>query len=82
MGKMWSASEARAKFSDVLDNASSGQIVQIERQSDGAEFVLMSRDLFMSSRPSLAHFLAKLDTGLSEEQTDVWLETMREVRGL
>ncbi len=81
MPKKWSASEARANFSDLLDAASAGNIVQIDRQSDGAGFVLISRELFMSSRPSLARYLADLDTGLSEADSEEWLQAMAEARG-
>ena len=70
MTKRWSASEAQANFSDLLDNASAGQIVQIDRQSDGAEFVLISRDLLMSTRPRLAQYLVGLDTGQSDQKRD------------
>lgn len=81
MPRPWSASEARAKFSNLLDEAAVGQIIQIERQSDGAEFVLISKDLFMASRPSLAQYLADLDTGLDEAESEEWLESMREAQG-
>ena len=81
MTKRWSASEARANLSDLLDNASAGQIVQIDRLSDGAEFVLISRELFMSSRPGLARYLADLDTGLTEKESEEWLHAMAEARG-
>ena len=81
MSRQWSASEARANFSNLLDDAAVGQIIRIERQSDGAEFILVSKELFLSSRPSLAQYLADLDTGLSEEESEEWVQAMRDAQG-
>ena len=81
MSRQWSSSEARANFSNLLDDAAVGQIVQIARKSDGAEFVLVSKELFLSSRPGLAQYLADLDTGLDEEGSEQWLQAMREAQG-
>ncbi len=81
MSKQWSSSEARANFSSLLDDAAIGQIVQIDRQSDGAEFVLLSKELFISSRPRLAQYLADLDTGLDDAESEQWLQAMRNAQG-
>ncbi|HIJ61188.1 MAG TPA: hypothetical protein HPQ04_00705 [Rhodospirillaceae bacterium] len=81
MSRQWSSSEARANFSNLLNDAAVGQIIQIERQSDGAEFVLVSKELFLSSRPSLAQYLADLDTGLGEDDSEQWLQAMRDAQG-
>jgi len=81
MSRHWSASEARANFSNLLDDAAVGQVIQIERQSDGTEFVLLSKNLFLSSRPSLARYLADLDTGLDDEESAQWLQAMRDAQG-
>ena len=81
MPRTWSASDARANFSTLLDEAAAGQIQRIARQRDGAEFVLVSKQLFMSRRPSLAEHLANLDTGLDDEESEAWLQTMRDAQG-
>jgi hypothetical protein len=81
MPKSWSVSDARANFSTLLDDAAAGQIQQIERQRDGAEFVLISKQLFLASRPKLAQYLAELDTGLTENESEEWLEVMRIAQG-
>jgi prevent-host-death family protein len=80
MSKVWSATDARANFADLLNEAAAGQIQQIERR-DGAEFVLVSKRLFMASRPSLAEYLANLDTGIDEKQSAEWLEAMQDAQG-
>ena len=81
MPRSWSASDARANFSTLLDDAAAGQIQQIERQRDGAEFILVSKQLFMASRPSLAQYLAELDAGLTEKDSEEWLQVMRTAQG-
>ncbi len=81
MPRSWSASDARANFSTLLDDAAAGQIQQIERQRDGAEFILVSKQLFMASRPNLAQYLAELDTGLTGDEAEEWLEVMRTAQG-
>ncbi len=80
MSKVWSATDARAHFADLLNQAAAGEIQQIERR-DGAKFVLVSQALFVASRPSLAAYLAGLDTGLDETQSVAWLEAMRDAQG-
>lgn len=80
MSKVWSATDARANFADLLNEAAAGQIQQIERR-DGAKFVLVSEGLFVASRPSLADYLASLDTGLDEKQSAEWLEAMQDAQG-
>jgi hypothetical protein len=81
MLRTWSASDACANFSTLLDDAAAGQIQQIMRQRDGAEFILVSKQLFMASRPSLAQYLAELDTGLDETESEAWLQAMRTAQG-
>jgi prevent-host-death family protein len=78
--KTWSASDARANFADLLNEAASGEVQTIERR-DGSEFVLVSKQMFMTSRPSLAHYLADLDTGLNEQESEEWLQAMRDASG-
>ncbi|MFL5287593.1 MAG: type II toxin-antitoxin system prevent-host-death family antitoxin [Rhodopila sp.] len=80
MSKVWSATDARANFAELLNEAAAGQIQQIERR-DGATFVLVSKKLFVAARPSLAEYLANLDTGLDEQQSKEWLEAMRDAQG-
>jgi len=80
MSKTWSVSDARANFADLLNEAAAGQVQTIERR-DGSAFVLVSKDLFMTSRPSLAEHLANLDTGLDEQETEAWLQAMRDAQG-
>jgi len=80
MPKTWSASDARTNFAELLNEAAAGQIQTIERR-DGSEFVLISKHLFMTSRPSLAEHLANLDTGLNERESEDWLQAMRDAQG-
>jgi prevent-host-death family protein len=80
MSKIWSATEARANFAELLNEAAAGQIQQIERR-DGAEFVLVSKQLFIATRPGLAEHLADLNTGLDEQQSEAWLQAMRDAQG-
>jgi prevent-host-death family protein len=80
MSKIWSVSDARANFADLLNEAAAGQVQTIERR-DGSEFVLVSKQVFISSRPSLAQYLANLDTGLNEQESEEWLQAMRDASG-
>jgi hypothetical protein len=80
MSKIWSASDARANFASLLNDAASGQVQTIERR-DGTEFVVVAKQQFMKSRPSLAAYLADLDTGLSEQASDEWLQAMKDAQG-
>lgn len=80
MPRIWSATDARAHFSTLLDEAAAGHIQQITRR-DGAEFVLVSKRLFLSSRPGLAEALANLDSGLNEQDSEDWLQAMRDAQG-
>lgn len=78
MANTWNASDARANFSQVLEDAS----VHVQRitRRDGKTFVVMSSEQFDESRPKFAEYLASLDTGLNDHEADEFLAAMGDAK--
>lgn len=55
-GPEWHASDARHRFSEVVDAAAAGT-PQFVRRRDGQEVVVVSRDYFERTRPTLKSVL-------------------------
>jgi prevent-host-death family protein len=57
-GHYWQASEARNNFPELMKRALSGK-AQIVRHRNGEEVVVLSRQDFEATRPTLREFLLK-----------------------
>jgi len=77
MPHTWQASEARHKFTDVVDAAVSGD-PQFVRRRDGRQVVVVSLEYFEKTRPTLKSYL--LTQGFMEEGDDVFDQALREIR--
>jgi len=77
MRHMWQASEARHKFTDVVDAAVGGEPQFVTRR-DGRQVVVVSLDYFEKTRPTLKSYL--LTKGISEPADDAFDSAMREIR--
>ena len=77
MADTWQAAEARHRFSDVVDAAVEGS-PQFIRRRDGREVVLVSREYFERTKPSLKSYL--LSAGYAEAEDDAFDAAMRHVR--
>jgi prevent-host-death family protein len=74
----WQASNARLRFSQIVDAAVAGQPQFIQRR-DGTEVVVVSRDYYDKTRPNLKTvLLEERYTGAGEDEFDAIL---REIRG-
>jgi len=77
MANTWQAAEARHRFSEVVDAAVAGA-PQVIRRRDGREVVVVSREYFERTKPSLK--TALLTHGYAGEAEDAFDRALREVR--
>ena len=77
MTRTWQASDARHKFSDVIDAAVGGE-PQFVKRRDGRQVVVVSLEYFEQNRPTLKSYL--LSEGMSEETEDAFDRVMRDIR--
>ncbi len=73
----WQATKARGAFSEIVDAAVDGE-PQLIRRRDGKEAVVVSRDYFEATRPSLKAYL--LAAGYAEDDEDEFDRALRDVR--
>jgi prevent-host-death family protein len=73
----WRASEARHRFSQVVDAAIEGKPQYIRRR-DGREVVLLSRELYERIQPNLKNYL--MTAGYAGDEDDAFDRAMRTVR--
>lgn len=74
---IWQASEARQRFSDLIDAAVEGYPQFVQRR-DGREVVVVSREYFEQTKPNLKSYL--LNAGYAGDEDDAFDVAMREVR--
>jgi prevent-host-death family protein len=77
MTRTWQASDARHKFSDVIDAAVGGE-PQFVKRRDGRQVVVVSLEYFEKNRPTLKSYL--LSEGVSEQTEDAFDRAMRAIR--
>jgi prevent-host-death family protein len=77
MPHIWQAAEARHRFSEVIDAAVRGE-AQFVKRRDGKEVVVVSRDYFEKTRPSLKTLL--LTAGFAEDGDDAFDQALRDIR--
>jgi prevent-host-death family protein len=77
MATVWQAAEARHRFSEIVDAAVQGE-AQFVKRRDGKEVVVVSREYFDKTRPTLKSYL--LDEGFAEEGEDVFDQAMQDIR--
>jgi prevent-host-death family protein len=77
MARTWRASDARHKFTDVVDAAVLGE-PQFVKRRDGRQVVVVSLEYFEKTRPTLKFYL--LTEGVSDEGDDAFDRAMREIR--
>ena len=75
MVNTWQAAEARHRFSEIVNAAVEGQ-AQFVKRRDGKEVVVVSRDSFEKTRPTLKTWL--LTEGFAEDGEDAFDNAMRE----
>jgi prevent-host-death family protein len=73
----WQASDARHRFSEVIDAAVKGE-PQFVRRRDGREVVVVSREYFERTLPTLKGFL--LTEGYASDGADPLEQTLADVR--
>jgi Antitoxin Phd_YefM, type II toxin-antitoxin system len=73
----WRASNARIRFSEIIDAAVAGRPQFVQRR-DGKEVVVVSRDYYEKTKPNLKSFL--LENGYSGTGEASFDETLREMR--
>jgi prevent-host-death family protein len=73
----WQAAEARHRFSEIVDAAVEGK-AQFVKRRDGKEVVVVSRDYFEKTRPTLKTYL--LTEGFAEDGEDAFDKAMRDIR--
>lgn len=73
----WLASEARQRFSDLVDAAVEGHPQFVQRR-DGRQVVVVSREYFEQTKPNLKSYL--LNAGYAGDEDDAFDVAMREVR--
>lgn len=76
MPKNWQAATARHRFTDLADAAVEGE-PQFVKRRDGRGVVVVSREYFDETRPTLKSYL--LTKGVSGEE-DAFDHAMREIR--
>jgi prevent-host-death family protein len=77
MSDIWQAAEARHRFSEVVDAAVHGR-PQFVRRRDGREVVVVSKEYFEDTKPTLKSYL--LGAGYADEGDDAFDFAMRDVR--
>lgn len=76
MTKVWQASDARQHFSDLMD-AAVHDAPQFVTRRDGKEVVVVSRDYFEKTRPTLKDYL--LTAGFAEDGEDAFDRAMSDI---
>jgi prevent-host-death family protein len=76
MERVWQAAKARESFAELVDGAIAGT-PQIVRRRDGKEVVVVSREHYERTRPSLRSYL--LTRGYAGEE-DAFDRAMRGIR--
>lgn len=74
----WQAAEARNRFTDLVDAAVHGH-PQFVKRRDGREVVVVSREYFEKTRPTLKSYL--LTEGVTEDGDDAFDRAIGEIRG-
>lgn len=74
MADAWQAGRARHHFSEIVDSAVEGK-PQFIRRRDGREVVLVSREYFERTKPSLKSYL--LSSGYAADEDDAFDRAMR-----
>jgi prevent-host-death family protein len=77
VSNIWQAAEARHRFSEIVDAAVEGE-AQFVKRRDGKEVVVVSRDYFEKTRPTLKTYL--LAEGFAEDGEDAFDTAMRAIR--
>jgi prevent-host-death family protein len=77
MSVTWQAATARHRFSDLLDAAVEGE-PQFVKRRDGREVVVVSREYFEKTRPTLKSYL--LTEGVSGDGEDAFDRALNEIR--
>lgn len=75
--QVWEASEAQASFAEVFEAAMTGA-PQVLQRRDGREVVVVSRDYYDRTRPSLKAYL--LANGYAGDEEDAFDRAMRDIR--
>jgi hypothetical protein len=75
--KIWQAGSARESLADIIEAAIAGT-PQVVRRSDGQEVVVVSRDYYGRTRPSLKDRILALAYAGDEE--DAFDRAMRDIR--
>jgi prevent-host-death family protein len=76
---IWTASEARHRFSDLVDAVVGGE-PQFVRRRDGREVVVVSKAYFEGTRPSVKGWI--LDDSLKLEADDPFFTDIKRARTL
>jgi len=74
----WQASAARNRLADIIDEAVAGQ-PQFIRRRDGKQVVVVSRDYYERTKPTLKSYL--LTAGFSGPGEDEFEAIMEGIRG-
>jgi prevent-host-death family protein len=74
----WQASAARSRLGDIIDEAVAGRPQVIQRR-DGNQVVVVSRDYYERTKPTLKSYL--LTAGFSGPGEDAFDEAMKGIRG-
>jgi prevent-host-death family protein len=77
MADTWQAAAARHRFSALLDQAVEGT-PQFIRRRDGREVVLVSKEYFEKTKPTLKSYL--LTAGYARDEEDAFDLAMKSVR--
>lgn len=80
MDEVWQASAARHRFSEVVEAAVEGR-PQIIRRRDGREVVVVSKEYYEETRPSLKSVLLSHHFGERGDVFDAALEEARATLG-
>jgi prevent-host-death family protein len=76
MAKAWQAAEARHRFTELMNAAAHGEPQFVERR-DGTAVVVVSREYFERTRPTLKDVL--LSQGFAEDD-DAFDQALRDIR--
>ena len=77
MTRTWQASEARHKFTDVVDAAVRGE-PQFVKRRDERQVLVVSLDYFEKTRPGLKSYL--LNEGVPDVTEDAFDRAMKDIR--
>ena len=77
MANTWQASSARHHFTDLVDAAVEGE-PQFVKRRDGREVVVVSREYYERTQPTLASYL--LVAGVAPDDDDALDHALRDIR--